>query len=188
MKRHPLLLGVALATAALATSAGAAPVTQSRLAVVDTQLALAHGHVLDLTLRLTSANGVRTLRVETRECSSQGCGEYELFSGPAGTSDVSASTAQARLRTVLDGVPVAVTWSPSGGSAVVLGGTDVNGGPDGDTASTYRGDSAVVKVTWGDATCTTEGAVGDEVRVSDSDSAGTAPLSELTLPDGRLAC
>jgi len=188
MTRHPLLLGLALAVAGLTGSAGAAPVTQSRIAVADARIGLAHGHYVELSLRLTSADGAEQLRVETRSCSVSACGESEQFAGPVRASEVSASTAQARLRTVLDSLPVSVDWSPAGTEAIVLGGSELNGNPSGNTFSTYSGDAAVAKVQLGDGVCSTSGAVGDEVRVSDSVGDAAAPLSELEIPRGTLSC
>lgn len=188
MNARPLLVGLTLATAALPFVATAAPVTQSRLAVADGRIGLAHGHYVELSLRLTSADGAERLRVETRQCAAEGCGEWEFFSGPVSGAEVSASAAQARLRTVLDGVPVSVTWSPATTNALVLGGTELDGNDRGNTVSTYKGDSAVAKIALGDGTCSAEGAVGDEVRVSDSDTDAAAPLSELELPVGALTC
>ena len=188
MRARPLLIGLALGSAAVATTAHAAPVTQSRIAVADLRLGLARGHYVDVSLHLTSPDGVERLRVETQRCGTNGCAPVEAFVGAVGGSVVSAASADARLHAVLDGLALTVTWVADDAGTVVIGGTRIDGNDDGDTLATYNGSPATVHLALGDTSCATGGAVGDEVRVSDSASEGALPLSELELPNGTLTC
>ncbi len=179
------LLALALAVAACsAAGAHADPVTQSRRAETRVQLDLGRGRTLDLALGLTSGR----LRVEATACDADGCDTPETWAGPVTGATVDDSRAAARLRTTLAGQPLAVTWTPSDQSGVVLQGLDASGGPHGETAAAYKGDPADAVVTLDGRTCTAAGSVGDEIRVSDDAAEGAAPLSEMELPTGELRC
>ena len=184
MRRSLTVLAV---TTALAVPALAAPVTQSREATVRLRLTERSGWT-QVTLRLDDVGGARTLRVETQRCDRAGCAPGTDWSGPVTTAEVSATQASAHVRTRLDGVPLTVTWTPTGEQDLVLQSLYGSSNEHGETVSTFHGAPARVAVTLGSQRCATGGAVGDGIRVSDTTEAGAAPLGEFALPGGVLSC
>ncbi|MDQ1689650.1 MAG: hypothetical protein QOK42_2625 [Frankiaceae bacterium] len=174
----------AAALGALAPTATAAPVEQRRIATTELHLGLAGGRTLDVQLRLLTGPSGSTLRVETARCDANGCDAASDYAGPVSGASISGTDARATLHSVVGGLALSLTWTPSGEQAHELGGLRGSGNGGEDDLSVYSGSPALVAAQVESVACHLTGVVGDEVHVSDSSgpAAGVRPLTALNLP------
>jgi hypothetical protein len=176
----------------LAVPAAAAPVSTGRIASVRFHLQPADGVRLDIEVSAVSSSAGDQIEVAVERCERGTCGYPEYYAGPlaAGAVQLDPKTAAGRLRTVVGGVSLAVSWSPvPPGTAVVNG---AHGGGTGDQMAfvVARMDPAAAHVVLQDNGCKGAGTVGDEVRIEVPEGAAgdTVPLRTLRLPAGPPVC
>lgn len=131
------------------------------------------------------------LQLSVSRCIGNSCTAPTYWEGPlAGSFTVDEKVAVAHLRTSVGGRELVVDWSPAPASTVVLGGGGGSGDGEQNVVEAYRNDPAVVRLVVDGQGCTTTGGVGDRVRVAtpDDSSGAAAPLSQVRLTAGTLAC
>jgi hypothetical protein len=183
------LLSSLLILSPLTLPAQAEPVARTRLALASFTLGADTDTSQRISLTVTTAARPR-LTLQVSDCDANGCvgvGYFETRLAPSAVK-LDPEVAAGELRTVLAGRALHVVWTPDD-RPVVMGGTEGSSDEDSETLSVYRADPAHAKVSFDGASCSTDGGVGDEIRLEnpDGDTGSAQPLRRFRPAQG-LTC